>query len=154
MADDILIRLPVPSDIDTLLNDLRPADRDEVTAATGPDIHREITKAVCTSTIVFTAVLDGKPAAIFGVAPYAALAGIGSPWLVGTTRCDRAGRLILKYSRALMIITAREYPHLVNYVDARHVKSIRWLKWLGFTINDPAPYGFENRPFHRFEMHR
>jgi hypothetical protein len=44
------------------------------------------------------------------------------------------------------------YPQLENHVDARNRRALRWLGWLGFTIEAPAPWGVEGRPFHRFWM--
>lgn len=154
MALEFKTRPPVPSDVDAIMADLRPADFDEVSAASGPDVRASIYRAVCVSSRAFCGVINGKPAGLFGVAPYAALAGIGSPWLVGTRACDNAPYIVCRYSRALLKITEQEYPHLINYVDVRHVKSIKWLKWLGFTLHDPAPYGQYGMPFHKFELRR
>ncbi len=43
------------------------------------------------------------------------------------------------------------FPHLVNYVDARHVISVRWLKRMGFHFDpDPVPYGPFGMDFYRF----
>jgi hypothetical protein len=44
------------------------------------------------------------------------------------------------------------FPEMRNYVDARHARSIRWLKWLGFTIEEARPMGFAGLPFHPFGM--
>ena len=46
------------------------------------------------------------------------------------------------------------YPYLENYVDARNHTARIWLHWLGFTIDEPQPYGINNLPFHRFHMER
>ena len=44
------------------------------------------------------------------------------------------------------------YTWLVNWVDDRNTCAIRWLKWMGFTIHEPEPYGVANLPFRRFDM--
>ena len=46
----------------------------------------------------------------------------------------------------------QEFPYMFNYVDVRHKEAIRWLKWLGFTLNEPTPYGPFGLPFHKFHM--
>jgi len=46
------------------------------------------------------------------------------------------------------------YSHLENWVDARNTKAINWLRWLGFTVHDPVPFGVAGLPFHRFDMRR
>jgi len=47
---------------------------------------------------------------------------------------------------------SEKFSLLYNYVDARNVKSIKWLRWLGFQLDEPAPYGVRGLPFHRFEL--
>ena len=41
-----------------------------------------------------------------------------------------------------------QYDRIYNYVDARNKKAIRWLKFVGFTIDKtPYPVGPDNTPF-------
>jgi hypothetical protein len=47
-----------------------------------------------------------------------------------------------------------QHSFLENWVDARNVTSIKWLKWCGFDFDDPAPFGVEQLMFHRFEMRK
>ena len=45
----------------------------------------------------------------------------------------------------------KEYPLLVNYVDARNKVAIRWLRFLGFTfIRKIEKYGVGRKPFYEF----
>jgi hypothetical protein len=45
-----------------------------------------------------------------------------------------------------------DYPVLRNYVDQRNTVSIRWLRWLGFRMGEPAVMGAARVPFVPFEM--
>jgi hypothetical protein len=72
-----------------------------------------------------------------------------------TTSCGRCSRraidrhpiAFLRESRRLADAFDRE---VVNYVDARNVKAVKWFRWLGFAVSEPVPYGPAGVLFHRF----
>lgn len=94
---------------------------------------------------------DGEPVGLFGVAPLSLLEGQGCPWLLGT-------ETLMGYPRDIVVLGKRtvngwclRYDQLYNYVDARNLRSIAWLRRLGFSVFPPQPYGVQGLPFHRFE---
>lgn len=100
---------------------------------------------------MWTGEIGGAVAFIGGVSP-ANLAGRRAPWLIGSHVLDLNPAVFIRYCVEKMPEVRAAYPWLENYVDARADHTIRWLKWLGFTVEDPAPYGILRRPFHRFWM--
>jgi len=98
------------------------------------------------------AVVDGEPICAFGVTPISAATGLGAPWLVGTTRLDRYATMFIRRCRPSLQAVLGDWLNLVNYVDARNARAIRWLSWLGFTIHPTIPYGPFNLPFHPFTL--
>lgn len=137
-----------------LVVDMREADIDEVTAATGGrDLGSIVRASVAASVGPRTALIDGEVACIFGVAPLGGMLGrTGAPWMLGTHLLDRHPGALMRHCRRYVADMLALYPRLVNFVDARNVRSIRWLKRLGFTFHPAAPYGEAGLPFHRFEM--
>jgi len=99
-----------------------------------------------------TALADGKLANMFGVSPINFVQGIGSPWMLATPEFDRHPRAVIRHCRRYIPPMLAVFPHLVNHVDARNVRSVAWLRWLGFEMHDPEPYGPYGVPFHKFEM--
>lgn len=154
MAHDLHIRTPIPSDVSALVLDISPGDLAEIVAVSGLNYVKTIEDAIGVSTRCYSAFRGDKLLGIFGVAPYAALCGIGSPWALTTDECSRAGIFATKCARMLINVTEREYPRLLNYIDARQTRNIRWLKKLGYTIHDPERYGVADRLFHKFELNR
>ncbi|WP_027859251.1 hypothetical protein [Marinobacterium jannaschii] len=133
---------------------MRIADINEIWAASLSTPEESLIKGIKRSTPAMTGLVDGRPVAMFGVAPMSVMTGVGAPWLLGTDEVDQVSLSFLKHSRAMVTQWKQDHALLYNYVDARNAASIRWLKWLGFTIQEARPYGALQLPFHRFEFVR
>lgn len=130
---------------------LRQSDRDELTAAAGPDLERTLRLSVEASRGMAGVAMAGpEPIALFGFAPWGLMSGAASPWLVGTDALRKHGRALNRMGKAYCAEASSEFPVLVNYVDVRNTASVRWLRGLGFKMDAPAPFGAEGRPFMRF----
>lgn len=147
------IRTASPADIEALAPNLRPDDVAEIRAASGlaPDVA--LRRSFALSTHVWAARHDADGVvALWGVGPLSLSAGRGCPWLLASPVFDRFGRQIVGLSRPLLARMQAAYPRLENHVDARNRRAVRWLGWLGFVVEPPAPWGVEGLPFHRFWM--
>lgn len=153
MTDGVEITVATRDDVEALVPDLRPADVDEIRAASGLAPGTALRRSFALSTHVWAAREDQAAViALWGVGPLSLSAGMGCPWLLASAAIDRRARQIVRLSRPLLAVMRTAYPHLENYVDARNRRAVRWLAWLGFVIEPPAPWGVEGRPFHRFWM--
>ncbi|MGU3629837.1 hypothetical protein [Comamonas sp. C24C] len=150
--DDLLFRMAVPADAGRLVSDMREADRAEVEACSGPDVLAAISASIARTGEPFAVESDGQLLAVGGVVPISLLSGQGSPWLLGTTALDLFPGRLTRGAKTYLSRMQTEYPHLLNYVDARNVRSVRWLRRLGFTVHPAEPYGIAGLPFHLFEM--
>lgn len=73
-----------------------------------------------------------------------------SVWLLGTDRVGEIKKRFLKDCAGYFyMLTAGKTVY--NYVLKDHHASLRWLKWLGFSIMQPEPYGWLQKPFHYVE---
>lgn len=117
---------------------LREADRLEVQRA-GYTVEKAIEDSFARSDEVWIAELDGKPACLLGVGLVSILGNVGAPWFLSTDimDCWSAKRALLTYSPEYISLFLDRYDMLVNYVDAKYAKALRWLEWLGFTIGEP-----------------
>lgn len=143
----VKIRPLIDQDIERVVCSLREADRREIEAASG-DVSAAVFDTVRRSDVAMT-VDDGEPIALFGVASNGVVGG-GVPWLIGTDGLARHKKEFLQRSRCYFAEMLKEYGTLENYVDIRNKQSIRWLRWLGFSFDQPKPYGVQQRPFCRF----
>lgn len=133
---------------------LRQRDRNEAVAAGGLDVEGQIARAVVASGELCWAVSNGfeanRLAWLIGCAPVGL--GIGSPWLMATDDVRACPGILTKLTKGHIAQMLKVYPALLNYVDARNTDSVRWLARLGFTVEEPTPYGAAGLPFHRFTM--
>jgi hypothetical protein len=125
---------------------MRPADRDEAWAAARLTPEAALLLSLSVSPLAWTGRVDGRPECMFG-------AGNGGvPWLLGTDAVERHALAFLRSNPAYVARMQARFGRLSNWVDARNATSIRWLRWLGFTIGEPRPYGPLGLPFHPFWM--
>ena len=130
----------------------RAADVDEMQACAGATIEQALQLGLEHSLRAWVIEADGVPLAAAG--DTMAGIGVGVPWMVTTQHIVRNRRGFLCASRAVLDDALTRHFQLVNYVDARNNAAIRWLSWLGFSIDDPVPYGAQGLPFHKFHLFR
>lgn len=131
---------------------IRAADAEECRAAGNADVTVALEDGIRRSALAWTSFVDGNPTTIGGVVPYTLLGRQGLPWMLATEDLERVPRHVLREGRRYVEAMRAAYPILINWVDVRNTRAIRWLRSLGFRIHEPEPYGPERLPFHRFTM--
>lgn len=145
----IEVRPAVPSDAGGLV--LRPEDRLEAEAWSHDPPEKTVADSIAGSSEAWAGLAGGELVCLFGVAPLTLVGVTGIPWLMGSVRLEQHQRAFLRRNRDFVERWNREYPVLRNFVDVRNKTSQRWLRWLGFTLGEPVPYGVSGLPFHPFE---
>ncbi len=97
---------------------------------------------------------DGTVMAIRGVSRGTFLSPYACVWMLGAEGLTSFPIPFLRGSKEWVERMLAEYGHLVNYVDGRNKRSLRWLFWLGFTIHPAATLGIEGRMFHWVEKRK
>jgi hypothetical protein len=92
--------------------------------------------------------IDGEVAAIVGLCRANLLAGPGVPWLLTGPACERHAKTFLKESRRQLARMRATCLPLINFVHADYRRAVRWLGWLGFTLEPPQLV--HGAPFRRF----
>lgn len=145
---------PRHGDCEHLAANLRDADRAEVEAATGRDDMLAVIKASADASLYCWSAVDqdGRLVAMLGVVPADLLGGLGVPWMLGTDLVEQQQRALVRLSRAYIPRMRQALPKLVNFVDARNERAIRFLRHAGFYIAKAEPHGPMGMPFHPFIM--
>lgn len=136
-------------------NNMRQADIDELWAQSMSRPLNSLQYAVRVSTSCWTIMSgDDEPVGLFGVGAVSMIGGIGSPWMLSTDGLLPIAKSFLKGCPEYIEKMLNDFDKLQNVIDTRNTVSIRWLKWLGFDMLDPQPYGPFQVPFHVFKMER
>lgn len=131
---------------------LRAADEAEARAMSASEPAIALRKTMGLSLEAWAGIAGGEPVCIFGLGIGSLGGGVGRPWLMGTPALEANAIAFLRRNRAMVRHWLGLCSTLENWVDDRHAVSMRWLRWLGFTLDDPAPFGPYRLPFRRFHQ--
>ena len=135
---------------------LRDADKNEITASSGPNHTQAILYSILSSEAWTVCLPDGTPICIYGVGDDAR-DHMGIPWMIGTDEMVKYRKALIRNARAWIDAKLHsEYVILYNYVDGRNAAHIKWLHHMGFTVSDVPEYiGADPEvPFHSFHRSR
>lgn len=117
---------------------LRESDVLELSRLSREDPWTAIRSSIEGDGEAWIAKVDGSPEIVFGCGKTALLGGRAHPWLLGTDVVDQLAFPMLRTTRTYVRRWAQEHRLLENLVDATNVRTIRWLKALGFTFDPPV----------------
>nr|BDD45115.1 hypothetical protein 5 [bacterium] len=142
----------LPEHIPVIAADVRPQDAAEFWAVAYSTPERAMQQGVDYSDRVYTGRINGQPVCMFGVHCDSLLERLGTPWMIGSRLLEQHAITFLRHCRAEVQKMLSGYDMLENYVDARNAPAVKWIRWLGFTLEEAKPYGVLGVPFHRFFM--
>ncbi len=138
-----------PFHVGTLAQRMREIDVLEC-AITGLTPKEALRKGLLGSAIVWTALVDGRPEAMFGAVPTSTIEGKGRPWLLMTDDALRHRKALVRLGWRYTQALHRHFDILENYVHAENDVAIRWLARLGYAVGAVDVYGgYPVRPFVR-----
>lgn len=152
MATDVQIRDTVLPDVEYIAARMRAADRIEVEALSGMSPQQVLMQGFRGSDICLTGTVDDEPCCMFGFSGQSMLSDSGTPWLLGTDLIHAIPVQFLRKSREIVdsIWESGAYDKLENWIDSENEASLRWLPWLGFTVNKHETLERRGRVFYRF----
>jgi ribosomal protein S18 acetylase RimI-like enzyme len=119
--------------------------------AMGLTPNRALRRGIAASTWAVTAMVDGRPHAMFGLVIDSVLGGTGIPWFLATDRVLEHGREMLAFGRRAVAIMRDSTPRLANLVSADNTPAIRLLRRWGFEI-EADTIMINDMPFHHFSL--
>lgn len=155
---DVTTRSPGAEDCIELWRYIREDDEREALASSGSRFPEIVFEAVTRSAEVYAVRFDGELAAIYGVvdAPEAStfLCRVGYVWMLTTEVVEAKPITFWRESRPRLVDLLRRWDVLINAIDCRYERAIRWGERLGFRFAPPAPFGHEGRDFQIFSVTR
>jgi len=145
---------PTQELIEAIAADMRQADADEVWASNHHTPIESLMRSWKVSNRSVIVTVNDEPCVMLGLVIHDILSGTGSPWLLGTENALKYKRHFLTEVPAVIDEMLAICPSLFNYVHTENKVSMKWLEWIGFTIDEPLPYGCDNALFHKFTLER
>ncbi len=142
---EVTYRDPTPEDLQDVAQRMRLADVMEVAASHGHTPLQALETATGASVASFTALLDGKPEGIFGVAYHGGMSA--EVWMLGTDDLTKDPAVFREETSRILDKWSEQFPILHNFVDDENEVSKRWLQSVGFVLAEPKPYGVAQLPF-------
>lgn len=136
-----------------LAETMRPEDAAEALAWTGEGPLQSVLHCLESSSAAWTVLVGGEVLCLCGVAP-SRTPGRGIAWMLSSEQILRHRRPFIRVSRRVVSMMLELYPVLVNAVDARYWLSIRWLQWMGFTVDKTTTIEVRGQCFHPIEARR
>lgn len=94
--------------------------------------------------------IDGRPAAMFGINRPSYLSDVWHPWLLGSERLRLRSKRFMKGSRRIVQEWAADGRRMENFVHAYNEEAIKWLRLLGFKVKPARPHGPFKAAFCKF----
>lgn len=118
-----------------ILENLREEEKREI-QKTGEDVTSAVLRSFACSDCTFVLAADGAAIFLFGV--YEPLLGVPQAWALGTPACNDCKKIMVRWGRRIANVLLKQYGRLENWCDADFKSSLRWLRLLGFTVDDPV----------------
>lgn len=134
----------LPEHADELAPYMRDEDVAEIRAGGYASALHALQYSLAASVEAYALMLDGKVAALFGVAHGNLMGGSGHVWLLTGRLVDKHRFAFVRNIRRALEKALPRWPHLRNMVDSRYVKAVRLVKALGFEVGEPVPVGAES----------
>lgn len=144
---------PTEEHLQFIAQTMRESDRIEVMASSGLLPYDSLKYSCENSQYSSVLVIDDVPVVIFGLSVINVMTGLGSPWLLASEEMMKNKRQFLDIGPKVIEQMRDICPRLYNYVHHANKSSIRWLKWMGFTVDsEPVKYGVSKDLFHKFHL--
>jgi hypothetical protein len=133
---------------------MRESDIEEIWASHHHVPIYSLTTSLEESLFCISIMKDNHTLGMFGIQPDGILGEFASIWLLGANELTAEFKKKIRLSRNFIKFFLQHYPLLHNFVDARNKISIKWLRFCGAEIEEAAPFGIEQKPFHYFSFRR
>ena len=132
---------------------IRESDRLEVEATSGRGPLAVLLDGLELSSQAWTVLAENQVMCMWGVVDRPSMLGerIGAAWMLTAQCIEQYPKEFYRACKLVLPELLDDYDVLINWIDCRHEKALRWATRLGFQLDEPGPFGIEGRPFCRFE---
>lgn len=140
--------------VEEIARNMRQADADEVWASHNFTPLEALMEGWELSEYSVIITVNDEPCVMIGLVRRDILSGNGIVWMLGTEGALKYKKKFFTEVPAVMKDMLSVCSMLYNHVHIKNKVSIKWLKWIGFTLCEPEPFGCEQELFHKFYIER
>lgn len=129
----------VPWHVASVRERLTPASTHDCRHIYGVDIRTVLDVTWSISDRAWTLLADELPICITSV--YEASTGVGQPWTFLTNEIEHHRIGFLWWSKFVLEKYQENFGILELWLNSENERSLRWHRWLGFSLHPRAPYG-------------
>lgn len=137
------------SHIDDLHSKIKQSDIDEVDASHGMTAKEALDMSLHNSHEAYTVTVDGKPEMMFGVVETDE-DGVAIIWMLSSDEIFKmvTVKRFIRETKRWVKHFHKEFAVLFNHVDERNMRSLNWLRRVGFKLAERVEsYGSKGLPF-------
>lgn len=128
---------------------MRHADVVELDAM-GYEPYPALVRSMDESLAAFAGLADGRVVAMFGHCVKSMLSDEAFPWLLTSPDMPKHAKAFLRLNKEYIAGLRQQYRLLWGLVCETNAVSIRWLAWLGFTVDDDVRRLIPGKPGFRY----
>lgn len=132
----MILRPATHDDCVDLAPRLRGCDLAEIALGSGREPLNVLTGAVAQGFSQAICTDSGHPVAVWGVTPIDPTPGLGSIWMLGSGEIETVSLPFLRACRPSIEAQHERYPTLICAPWRENALHLRWLRWLGFTLEE------------------
>lgn len=149
----VYARDAVESDIEGIKNNLRESTVKELWAVHHFTPEQSLRYSLKNSVFAFSVICGDDVVAMGGVlTPEDLLSNVAPIWFLTSKTLDKIELSFLRQCRKFVKMMLDIYPTVYNWVDCRNKPAIKWLKWIGASFGETAPFGMDNIMFQYFQF--
>ena len=117
-------------------------------------LEEAISGCISRSDEAWTALYNGEIVCMFGIRSKSLLSDTSYPWLLSTNLASDHTRNFMKGAKIAVNKWMGMNELLENFIPAGLPKLIRFVSWLGFTVEEAKLIGQNGKLLHRIEMRK
>lgn len=121
---------------ESLAQVMRPEDIAEVRSSDDWSPIQALAESLRKSEEAWSVFVDGEIAAMYGVSTLSMLGGVGAVWMLTGPALEKHPLAVLRACQRLLPDLLIRHHVLINAIDARYSKALKWAKWLGFELGE------------------
>ena len=119
-------------------------------SAIGMEPERVAREALEGSAAAWVWIAEDRVACMFGVGQLQVI-GPAIGWMLATELVEKYRFTFVRHCRETLKNMLVLHPSIEAFVDIRFEKSVHWMKWMGFRVNE-APIPYLNTAFYRAQI--